>query len=93
MIKKNLTLLAIPLLLCSCGVEKVYKNLPYEFDMDKHTYVVMLFDNGEKVKEWNVSPEHVYFIQVKNYDIRQELVQDEFYIKGNSYKLYVYNYR
>ena len=94
MIKKDLILLAIPLALCSCGMEKVYKNVHYEFDMAKHVYLVSLLNNGVKEKEWNVNPSNVYFIYTYYYKYNSsELLQNEFYVKGSSYKLYVYNYR
>lgn len=95
MIKKSLLLIAIPLALCSCGLEKVYTNVHYEFDMAKHVYLVSLLNNGVKEKEWNVNPSNVYFINTYYYknNSSKELVQNEFYVNGNSYKLYVYNYR
>lgn len=93
MIKKSLLLLTLPLMICSCGSEKVYKNVSYEFNMDEHKYIVSLVD-GTKNKEWKVEPKNVYFITTYyyNYDFNDPIL-NEFFVKGSSYKLYVYNYK
>lgn len=91
MIKKVLLLASIPLMLASCGAEKVYTNVYYYFNLQEKIYFVKTTSGDEKT--WKVKPENVYFIYVTNYE-REDYrkVDTEFYVRGSSYKLYVYSY-
>jgi hypothetical protein len=99
--------LLIPLVLCSCSgsiikndtngkVEK-YTNVYYEFIRDDNYYHVGIINDNDFTlfdKEWKVDPKNVFYVFYNDYllDDRNGIIYNEYYVSGNSYKLFVYKY-
>ena len=83
-------LLLLPLLLVGCSDEKEYHyyNVKHEWSNDVRKHIVYVEDN-----EYLLNIEDVHYVFVKDYpcaDTCYTLVLNEFYVKGQNYRLYVY---
>lgn len=99
------TLLLIPLLILSGCVntneddfyDTVYTNVFYDYSFDDRYYHI-----SYEEQEWKMRPENLHTIYVYEYKLVDEekgkydpynKVLNEFFIKGNNYKLFVYEIR
>lgn len=79
----------ISLLLVSCGIKEYhYYNVRYVWKQEEQMFFVYVED-----KEYKLKVDEVHYIMIKDYpctDTCERLAYNEFYVKGKSYKLFVY---
>ena len=92
----------IPILLISGCVAQVgvdyntekYTNVAYSFVRGDNYYKVLWFDSSQNIytKEWKVSPSNVFYVYDSGYiyDEQNQIIFNEFYVKGTNYSLFVY---
>ena len=75
------------LLLSSCGGNRVYRNVSFYFNTNKHHYVVYVDD--ELKEHYIVEPNHYYKVKLgEYYYVNNELIQNEFFLQTK--ELFVY---
>ena len=99
------TLLLIPLLMLSGCVnqtedeyfDEIYTNVYYDYNYEDRYYHI-----SYEEQEWKMRPENLHTIYVVDYKLVDEekgkydpynKVLNEFFVKGNNYKLFVYEQR
>lgn len=102
---KSKPLIVPLLLLCGCSgsvnetnadvKEEKYTNVYYEFVRNDNYYKVGIVSETsarfELEKEWKVDPTNVHYVFNLDYIYEDStIISNEFYVKGSSYKLFVY---
>lgn len=96
----------VPLLLlsgCSGSINNVssgykvekYTNVAYDFIREEKYYLVCYdydYTTNKYNLEWHVSPNNIYYVFSKEYVFNEnnEEIDNEFYVSGNDYELFVY---